>query len=257
MEKILAIVKRITFHSSESGWSVLKADIYGQHEEVAVIVHQCRVFAGATMEFEGEWVDHPKFGRQFKAFKVSEKKPATIAALEKYLGSGMIFGVGPVTAKRIVKYFGANALEIFENHIERLMEVEGIAHKKLKQISEAWQEHREISKIMLFLQGHGISTLFAVKIFKKYGNNSVSVVTENPYQLASDIFGIGFFSADKIANSLGIIGDHPKRVRSGILHILASSKENGHCYLTENQIIDGVSELLGIESVYLILLILK
>ena len=257
MDKLSGIVKRITFHSPESGWSVLKVDVYGVHEEVAVTVYQCQVFAGATMDFEGEWTVHPKFGRQFRATKVTEKKPASIAALEKYLGSGLIFGVGPVTAKRIVKYFGVNALDVFENKIERLMEVEGIAEKKLKMISEAWQEHRSISKVMLFLQGHGISTLFAVKIFKQYGNDAITTVMDNPYQLANDIFGIGFFSADKIANSLGIVGDNPKRVRAGILHVLASSREAGHCYLIESQIINGVEELLVISVPDLVRSILK
>ena len=176
-EKLSGIVKRVTFHSAETGYTVLKVNSFQRpHEETAVIVHQSKVFAGATMDFFGEWSNHPSYGLQFKATKVIERKPATANALEKYLGSGLIKGVGPVTAKRIVRHFGDKTLDIFESSIERLTEVEGIARLKLEMISNAWTEHQEIRNVMLFLQSHQISTLFAVKIYKTYGNEAIEIV---------------------------------------------------------------------------------
>jgi exodeoxyribonuclease V alpha subunit len=247
-ETLRGIVDRVTYHNPDNGWSVLRVFPFnspGQQE--TVIVHQTKVFAGATMEFHGSWTVHPKFGRQFKAVKAVEKKPATAAALEKYLGSGLIHGVGPKTAKKIVSYFGENALDIFENEIERLTEIQGIAQKKLEMISAAWAEHRAIRDVMMFLQSHGISTLFAVRIFKEYGDNAIGYVTQDPYRLAADFYGIGFFSADKVARSIGLAPDSPERIMAGIKHVLAASREFGHCYLTESQIGGQVKELLELD----------
>lgn len=188
LEKLSGIVKRITFHSGETGYTVLKLNSFQKpQEELIVLVHQSKVFAGATMDFYGEWTTHPSYGLQFKATKVIERKPATTNALEKYLGSGLIKGVGPVTAKKIVKHFGADTLDVFETSIEKLTEVEGIAQLKLQMISKAWLEHQEIRNVMLFLQSHQISTLFAVKIYKTYGNDAIELVQANPYRLATDI----------------------------------------------------------------------
>jgi len=199
------------------------------------------------MEFQGAWIVHSKFGRQFKATKAFEKKPATTAAIEKYLGSGLIRGVGPKTAKKIVKHFAEQTLEIFETEIEKLTEVPGIAQKKLETISCAWTEHRAIREVMMFLQTHGISTLFAVRIYKEYGDNAISYVNEDPYRLASDFYGIGFFSADKVALSIGLERNSPQRIMAGIKHVLAASREFGHCYLTLSQISIQVEELLELD----------
>jgi exodeoxyribonuclease V alpha subunit len=245
LEKLSGIVQRITFHSPETGWTVLKVSPFDRSaEEVAVIVYQSKVFAGATMTFYGNWAQHPKFGEQFKAVKVEELKPATTNALEKYLGSGLIKGVGPAFAKRIVKHFGKDTLTVFDTDIERLMEVPGIAQKKLQTIVAAWEEHKDIKDVMLFLQSYDISTLFAVKIYKTYGKEAVRVVSDNPYRLAKDIYGIGFFSADKVALSLGYAPDSEQRIRAGIEHVLDASREEGHCYLTTEQIVKQVNELL-------------
>nr|WP_229219083.1 AAA family ATPase [Dyadobacter sediminis] len=231
----------------ETGYSVLKVNsMHRPNEELTVVVHQSKVFAGATIDFYGEWITHPSYGLQFKASKVVEKKPATTNALEKYLGSGLIKGVGPVTARRIVKHFGDQTLDVFENSIEKLTEVEGIARLKLEMISRAWTEHQEIRNVMLFLQSHHISTLFAVKIYKSYGNDAIEVVQNNPYRLSTDIYGIGFFSADKVALSLGLEADSPQRIQAGIEHALQNARDDGHCYLTQQQIIDSVSELLSL-----------
>ena len=247
-ELLKGVVDRVTFHNPDNGWSILKVlpfDRPGSRE--TVVVHQTKVFAGATMEFEGAWTVHPKFGRQFKAVHAREKKPATASALEKYLGSGLIKGVGPKTANKIVGYFKDQTLDVFESHIDRLMEVPGIAHKKLEMISTAWAEHRAIRDVMMFLQSHGISTLFSVRIYKAYGRNAIAWITQDPYRLASDFFGIGFFSADKVALSIGLETDSPPRITAGIRHVLSAAREFGHCYLTFSQIKEQVKELLNLD----------
>ena len=249
MEILEGIVQRITFHNPENGWTVLKLQPFGNHGKVeSVVVHQQKVFAGATLQCHGEWIEHSQYGTQFKANKVIEQKPATASALEKYLGSGLIFGVGPVTAKRIVKHFKDKTLDIFESDIERLKEVSGIANTKLDQIKSSWVEHRSIRNVMIFLQEHGVSTLYAVKIFKKYEDEAISIVKNNPYQLAKDIYGIGFFSADKIALNLGFSKDSSERIGAAIKHLLDSSREFGHCYLIYEQIRDGIYKLIEISD---------
>ncbi len=247
-ETIRGIVDRVTYHNPDNGWSVLRVLPFNNpHQQETVIVHQTKVFAGATMEFHGTWADHPKFGRQFRATKAIERKPATTAALEKYLGSGLIKGVGPKTAKKIVNHFGKNTLEIFEDEIERLVEIQGIALKKLEMIKSAWIEHRAIREVMMFLQSHGISTLFAVRIYKAYGDNAIAYVNEDPYRLSNDFYGIGFFSADKVAQSIGLALDSPQRIMAAIKHVLAASREFGHCYLTQSQIRVQVKELIELD----------
>ncbi|MDD4275069.1 MAG: AAA family ATPase [Desulfobacter postgatei] len=247
-EVLKGVVDRVTFHNPDNGWSILKVlpfDRPGTRE--TVVVHQTKVFAGATMEFEGEWTVHPKFGRQFKAMHAREQKPATASALEKYLGSGLIKGVGPKTAKKIVGYFKEQTLDVFESDIDRLAEVPGIAHKKLEMISTAWAEHRAIRDVMMFLQSHGISTLFSVRIYKEYGQNAIAWITQDPYRLASDFFGIGFFTADKVALSIGLGTDSPPRITAGIRHVLSAAREFGHCYLTFPQIKEQVKDLLELD----------
>jgi exodeoxyribonuclease V alpha subunit len=247
-EIIRGIVQRVTYHNSDSGWSVLRISPFTSPSVMeTVTVHQTQVFAGATMEFHGTWTIHPQFGRQFKAERAIEKKPATAAALEKYLGSGLIHGVGPKTAGKIVRHFQASTLEVFETDIGRLVEVPGIARKKLEMIKEAWREHRMVREVMMFLQGHGISTLFAVRIYKKYGEGAIRIVTEDPYRLASDFYGIGFFSADRIALSLGLAKDSEQRIIAAVRHVLAAGREQGHCFLFLAQIRTEVSLLIGFD----------
>ncbi|MDA3791367.1 MAG: AAA family ATPase [Desulfobacula sp.] len=247
-EILKGIVDRVTFHNPDNGWSILRVTPFNNPQgQETVIVHQTKVFAGATMEFQGSWTIHPKYGRQFLASVAKEKKPATIAALEKYLGSGLIKGVGPKTAQKIVHHFNEQTLDIFEEDIERLTEVPGIAKKKLDMISCAWTEHKAIREVMMFLQFHGISTLFAVRIYKEYGDDAIRIVIEDPYRLANDFYGIGFFSADKVALSIGLEPDSQQRIMAGIKHVLAASRNFGHCYLTESQINKQVKELLQLD----------
>ncbi len=244
-EILKGIVDRVTYHNPDNGWSILRVMPFNNPQgQETVIVHQTKVFAGATMEFQGSWTVHPKHGRQFQATIAKENKPATTAALEKYLGSGLIKGVGPKTAKKIVKHFNKDTLDIFEKDIERLTEVPGIAKKKLDMISDAWTEHKAIREVMMFLQFHGISTLFAVRIYKEYEDNAIKLVTEDPYRLANDFYGIGFFSADKVALSIGLQPDSQPRILAGIKHVLSASRNFGHCYLTASQIDKEVNELL-------------
>ncbi len=247
-ETLYGIVDRVTFHNAENGWAVLRVLPFNNpHQQETVIVHQMNVFAGATMEFKGAWTHHKQYGRQFQAVEAIEKKPATTAALEKYLGSGLIKGVGPKTARKIVQHFGKETLAVFEEAIEKLVQVPGIADKKLEMINTAWTEHRAIREVMMFLQSHGISTLFAVRIYKEYGDNAIQRVTDDPYRLAGDFYGIGFFSADKVALSIGLATDSIQRITAGIRHVLAASRDFGHCFLTEAQIEVQVQELLGLD----------
>ena len=242
-------VERITYHNEETGWSVLKvAPLNAPLVTITVLVHQAQVFAGSSMEFWGTWVMHPKHGNQFRAERALEKQPASSAALEKYLGSGLIRGIGIKTAKKIVAQFGERTFDVFNHQSQELLKVQGITQKKLIAIQNAWQEHQSIHDVMLFLQSYAISTLFAVKIFKTYGKRAIEIVSQNPYQLARDIDGIGFLSADKIALRLGFPLTGDKRLMAGIQHVLSGAREDGHCYLTENQIIERACELLDVSE---------
>ncbi|MEK7432388.1 MAG: AAA family ATPase [Cyanobacteriota bacterium] len=248
-EKVSGIIERVTFYSEETGYSIIKVSPFDTPtKEITVTVHQAQIVAGESMEFYGNWTTHPKFGKQFKADKCISKKPASANALEKYLGSGLIFGVGPKTAQKIVKYFGEDTLKVFDGEIERLVEVPSIGKNKLEQIKNAWEEHKAIKDVMIFLQSYGISTLYSVKIYKKYGNDAIVIVSKNPYLLAKDIYGIGFFTADKIAKNMGFAYDSFERVSAGIKHVLDSSRENGHCYLKKEQIYKDTSTLLELED---------
>ena len=242
------IVERIVYHNAENGWTVLKVSTLNSSKNlVSVVLYQAKVFAGSTMEFFGSWTRNSKYGEQFLAHRSIEKKPASNAAMEKYLGSGLIRGVGPMTAKKIVSHFKESTLDVFENKIEDLTQVRGIGIKKLTWIQKSWKEHKSIRDVMLFLQEFEISTLFAVKIFKTYGNEAISLVSKNPYRLARDIHGIGFLSSDRIALRMGWKKDSPQRIKAGIQHCLFLSQDQGHCYLLEDQIIENVREILGEE----------
>ncbi|MFN5474775.1 MAG: helix-hairpin-helix domain-containing protein, partial [Pseudanabaena sp.] len=204
IDYLQGIVERLTFHSEETGYTVARLKVPKAQDLITVVGNFANIQAGQTLSLEGTWRSHPKFGDQFQVTQYRETKPATITGIEKYLGSGLIKGVGPVTAKRIVAHFGLDTLDIIENEIDRLIEVPGIAKKRVKMIKTAWEMQNAIKEVMVFLQGHGVSTTYAVKIFKHYGNDSIQTVSENPYQLATDIYGIGFFTADQIARNIGI-----------------------------------------------------
>ena len=248
LSSITGVIERITFHSSESGYTVARLNTGNVKQLITVVGSFANIQAGQTLQLQGTWTEHPQYGSQFQVVSYKETKPATLTGIEKYLGSGLIKGVGPITAKRIVKHFGLETLEIIENQIERLSEVTGIAQKRIAMIQRTWAEQKSIKEVMIFLQGHGVSTTYAVKIYKQYGEEAIATVTTNPYQLAIDIFGIGFLTADLIARNVGVAPDSQFRYRAGILHVLNKASEDGHCYLPESQIVPFTQELLTTEE---------
>lgn len=248
LSSLTGVIERITFHSEESGYTVARLNTGNVKQLTTIVGSFANIQAGQTLQLQGTWRDHPQYGSQFQVVKYQESKPATLTGIEKYLGSGLIKGVGPVTAKRIVKHFGLETLEIIEHQIERLIEVPGIANKRVAMIQRTWEEQKSIKDVMVFLQGHNVSTTYAVKIYKQYGDNAIAIVTNNPYQLAIDIFGIGFLTADKIARNVGVSPWSKFRYRAGVLHVLDKASEDGHCYLPEIEIIPFAKELLTTEE---------
>jgi len=206
-ETITGVVERLTFHSEESGYTVARLTRSRSTDLTTIVGSFANIQPGQTLQLTGFWREHPQYGPQFQVTNYKETKPATLTGIEKYLGSGLIKGVGPVTAKRIVAHFGLETLDIIEKQIDRLIEVQGIAKKRIKLIKNAWETQKAIKEVMVFLQTHGVSTTYAVKIYKQYQDNAISTVTQNPYQLATDIYGIGFLTADKIARNLGVGAD--------------------------------------------------
>jgi exodeoxyribonuclease V alpha subunit len=243
-ETITGVVERLTYYSQESGYTVARLKCSGMSELTTITGNFADIQPGQTLQLTGFWRDHPQYGAQFQVTQYKETKPATLTGMEKYLGSGLIKGVGPVTAKRIVTHFGLETLDIIEHQIHRLTEVKGIAKKRITMIQRAWEAQKSIKEVMVFLQGHGVSTTYAVKIFKQYGDGAIATVTQNPYQLAADIYGIGFITADKIARSLGVPLDSEFRYRAGITHVLGEAAEDGHCYLPQPELVEKAIALL-------------
>jgi len=247
-EFLTGVVERLTYHCESSGYTVARLKTGSSRDLVTIVGNFANIQAGQTLQLTGVWRDHPQYGAQFQVTHYRETKPATLTGIEKYLGSGLIKGVGPVTAKRIVAHFGLQTLDIIENHIERLIEVPGIAKKRIEMIQTAWSNQKAIKEVMVFLQSHGVSTTYAVKIFKQYGNDAITTVTNNPYQLATDIYGIGFITADAIARNLGIAPDSEYRYRAGIVHVLGEAAEDGHCFLPQVELIEQVVKRLSIKD---------
>ena len=183
-------IERITFSNEENGFTIAKVKVSGQTDLVTVVGNLMAPVPGEVLEMKGEWTEHPRFGRQFKIVEYKTRVPATVYGIRKYLGSGLIKGLGPVMAERIVKRFGRSTLDVIENEIERLAEVDGIGKKRIAMVKAAWAEQRDIRDVMLFLQSHGVSSGYAFKIFRQYKDRSIAVVQKNPYRLAGDIFGI-------------------------------------------------------------------
>jgi exodeoxyribonuclease V alpha subunit len=248
LDELQGVVERLTYHSEESGYTVARLKAPRSRDLVTIVGNFANIQAGQTLHLSGIWREHPKFGEQFQVKTYRETKPATLTGIEKYLGSGLIKGVGPVTAKRIVAHFGLETLDIIENHIDRLVEVPGIAQKRIKMIQVTWETQKAIKEVMLFLQGHGVSTTYAVKIYKQYGDDAITIVTQNPYRLATDIFGIGFVTADAIARSIGIEPHSEYRYRSCLLHVLAEASEEGHCFLPHSELIARTTQWLTLKE---------
>ncbi|NNL41892.1 MAG: ATP-dependent RecD-like DNA helicase [Desulfobacterales bacterium] len=240
-------IERITYNNEENGFTIAKVKVYGQRDLVTIIGNLMAPTPGEILKMRGEWANHPKFGEQFKVVQYETKVPATITGIQKYLGSGLIKGLGPVMAKRIVKKFGDRTLEVIENQIFQLSNIEGIGKKRIAMIQNAWDEQKEIRDVMIFLQAHGVSSGYAAKIFKEYGNKSIAVVKGNPFRLATDIFGIGFVTADSIAEKLGFPKNSDQRIEAGILYVLHKLSDEGHVYYPYEELIIKSREILGVE----------
>lgn len=248
MEHLRCVVERITYQNTENGYTVLKCAAKNYNDLVTVVGTMPDIHVGSVLLLEGVWKVDARYGRQFAMEKFEETLPATVYGIEKYLGSGLIKGVGPKFARRIVQEFGKDTLDVIEENPDALIRVEGIGRVRVERIKKSWQEQREIKNIMVFLQSHGVSTAHATKIFKAYGSGSIQVVQENPYRLADDIWGIGFRTADTIAEKLGIEKGRFIRLRSGILYTLNKLSESGHCYALREQLIETAEKLLEVEQ---------
>ncbi|MBP1775956.1 MAG: helicase RecD/TraA family protein [candidate division NC10 bacterium] len=240
-------IEHVTFTNQETGFTIAKVKVPGRYEPVTVVGTLLAPTPGEVLEMVGEWTSHPRFGDQFKVEQFTTKVPGTIHGIVKYLGSGMIKGLGPVMAERIVARFGKRTLDIIESDVGRLAEVPGVGAKRIGMIATAWEAQREIRDVMVFLQSHGVGTGFAAKIFRQYGSRSVAVVRENPYRLATDIAGVGFVMADRIAGNIGIPPTAPMRVEAGILFVLQQISEEGHTYHPRGLLVDRCREILKVE----------
>jgi exodeoxyribonuclease V alpha subunit len=240
-------IERITYHNEENSYTIAKMKIGGRQDLVTAVGNLLSVSAGEVLKLKGEWHNHPKFGEQFKIISYESVVPATVKGIEKYLGSGLIKGIGPVMANRLVTKFGMETLNVIETETRRLCEVEGIGDKRIGMIKKAWDDQKEIRDVMVFLQGHGVSPAYAAKIYKKYAKASVAVVQQNPYKLATDIFGIGFITADKIAGNLGISKESLIRAEAGILYVLHQLSDEGHVYYPYEPLVEECKKILGVE----------
>ncbi len=251
MAQLRGIVDRITFQNEENGYTVARLQVEGAtayNDRLATIVGEMlSINPGETVVLEGEWTTHKQYGAQFKIESYQTVYPSTVEGMRRYLGSGLIKGIGPVTAKRIVNHFGKEALDVIENNPERLVDVEGLGAKRAKWIIDAWEDQREIHNVMLFLQSHEVGTGYAVKIWKRYGHEAVELIKENPYRLSVDVWGIGFLTADRIAQKMGIPAHSDRRIQAGLLHVLneAADKE-GHVFLPEDALIESCAEALDV-----------
>ena len=247
METLTGIVERITYHNEENGYTVARVTPEGKDYLVTVVGPMMGVNVGETIRCYGVWTVHPQYGRQFKAERVETIYPATLAGIEKYLGSGLIKGIGPVTARRIVRKFGLDTLRLIEEEPDRLLEVLGVGPKRVAMIKAAWEEQRQIKDVMVFLQGHGVSTGLAVKIWKQYGSEAIQVLKTDPYRLAREVHGIGFLTADKIARNLGIPEDAPERIAAAVAYLLSQeADQSGHVYLPQTELVARAKELLNV-----------
>ncbi|MFJ8213747.1 ATP-dependent RecD-like DNA helicase [Streptomyces sp. NPDC096033] len=243
------VLERITYANEESGYTVARVDTgRGAGDLLTVVGSLLGAQPGESLRMEGRWGSHPQYGRQFSVENYSTILPATIQGIRRYLGSGLIKGIGPRIADRIVEHFGLDTLDVIETEPKRLIEVPGLGPKRTKLIGAAWEEQKAIKEVMVFLQGVGVSTSIAVRIYKKYGDASISVVKNHPYRLAADVWGIGFLTADRIAQAVGIPHDSPERVKAGLQYALSQSADQGHCFLPQERLISDGVKLLQVDT---------
>lgn len=247
MDTLQGILERIVFENPDNGYTVGRFSARGHPELVTVVGNLVSVNPGESLILQGTWVDTARYGRQFKIERYETILPANIMGLRKYLGSGLIKGIGPKMAARIVNKFGMDTMDVIEQAPEKLARIPGIGRKRVKMIQQAWDAQREIKNVMLFLQSHDVSTAHAAKIYKTYENDAIPVVTENPYRLADDIYGIGFVTADTIAQKLGMEKDAPQRVQAGIKYVLSQKADEGHVFQHRAELIEACQEILAQE----------
>lgn len=244
MENLNGILERIVFENPDSGYTVGRFSARGHAELITIVGNLVSINPGESLLLNGEWVNNPKYGKQFQIEKYETIQPANVLGIRKYLGSGLIKGIGPKMAARIVGRFGLDTIDVIEQHPQKLSSVPGIGQKRVKMIQQAWEEQREIKNVMLFLQSHNVSTSHAAKIYKTYLNEAIPIVTENPYRLADDIFGIGFVTADTIAQKLGIDKNDPHRVQAGIKYVLSQKADEGHVFQTTDELLPACEDIL-------------
>ncbi|HSV75269.1 MAG TPA: ATP-dependent RecD-like DNA helicase [Chthonomonadales bacterium] len=245
--RLEGVIERITFHAEETGYTVARIAAPGERDPITAVGAMGSPNVGESVRLHGRWSKHREFGRQFQVERYETIRPATAAAIEKYLGSGLVKGVGPAMARRIVSVFGEATLDVIEEAPRRLLEVPGIGAVRMERIRAAWAEQRAVRAVMLFLQGHGVSPTYAVRIYRRYGDDAIRVVELDPYRLAADIWGIGFRTADKIARELGFAIDSPERLRAGILYTLQQATDDGHMYVPEPELIRRAAEILEVD----------
>ena len=243
------VLERVTFANPETGYTIARiAPERGGAELITAVGPLLGAQIGEFLRLRGRWSSHPKYGRQFEVASYATVLPATAAGIQKYLGSGLIKGIGPVMAERMVAHFGVDIMHVIDDEPARLIEVDGLGPKRTAMIAAAWAEQKAIKEVMIFLQGVGVSTSLAVRIYKKYGDASVSVVRHEPYRLAADVWGIGFKTADTIATSVGIAPDSPERIKAGLAYTLSEAADDGHCYLPAPNLITDAAKILDVPA---------
>jgi exodeoxyribonuclease V alpha subunit len=247
-EEIKGTLEDITYYNEENGYTVAKFLLGDDGQKVTAVGHLPGIHPGESLQLKGLWTTHPTYGRQFQVHSYRVLAPTTRLGIERYLGSGLIKGVGPATARRIVDHFGLETLEILENHPERLIEVPSIGRKRIKTIQQAWEEQKNIRDVMIFLQSYNISTSLALKIYRQYGDQSIQVLREDPYQLAREMFGVGFKTADRIAIEMGQKPDSPNRIMAGIVYTLENMSYEGHCFANRDELTSRCAEILNIST---------
>src|SRR5712692_7309276 len=246
MDFLEGTVERVTFFNPENGYSVIRLKPVRGADLVTLVGNLPELTPGEHVRLQGQWIAHADYGRQFRVEKCEQTLPATVEGIRRYLGSGLIKGVGPKTADRIVQTFGAETLAVIDTQPQRLREVPDIGPKRYRLITDAWDAQKHIKEVMVFLQGHGVSTGLAVKIYKQYGDESLRVVRADPYQLARDIWGIGFRTADKIARALGLPADAPSRLEAGLAYALGEKADDGNVFVPEPELVQTAAELLEV-----------
>ena len=241
-------LERVTYSNEENGYSVFRIDVKGCTDLVTAVGFSEKHVPGEELEFSGAWVNHPKFGRQFQFSRCKSVRPSTIEGIKRYLGSGLVKGIGPRMAERIVETFGVGTLDVIDESPDDLLGIKGISRKLLDSIKQSWESQKEVRAVMLFLQSNGVSPNFAAKIFSVYGQETIRTVKDNPYRLADDIFGIGFLTADKVAASLGISQESPMRLDAGVRHVMSEFTAEGHLYAPRKILAARAAELLGTDA---------